>query len=114
MQNGLGGTMSGLPVFRLHPRRKQNQRDIRIMLKKPGKAPRRNKTNDPLIHLFGYISRSPDRLKLQMFDRLPFVNQFLKGINADAQVHVQIFLSDLPVAFGGLYAAGSHRLIGDE
>lgn len=53
-------------------------------------------------------------LEPQMFDRLPVVDQLLERIDADAQVHFQIFLRHLFVTRGGFDTAGNHRLVRDQ
>ena len=49
-----------------------------------------------------------------MLHRLPLVDQFLERVNADLQVYIEVTLGHLFIAFGGLDAAGGHRLVGDQ
>jgi hypothetical protein len=53
-------------------------------------------------------------LKSQMFDRLPVIDQLLKRIDADAQVHFQILLRDFFVTLCGFDAAADHGLVRDQ
>ncbi len=50
-------------------------------------------------------------LEAQMLDRLTVVDDLLERVDADAQVHIQIFLGDLLIARRGLDPAGCHRLV---
>ena len=49
-----------------------------------------------------------------MLDRLPVIDQLLERIDADAQVHFQIFLRHLFVTLCGFDAAADHRLVRDQ
>ena len=48
-----------------------------------------------------------------MFDGLPVVDQLLERVDADTQVHLQVFLGDHFVTLRGFDAAADHRLVGD-
>ena len=53
-------------------------------------------------------------LEPQMFDGLAVIDQLLERIDADAQVHFQIFLRDLCVTRRGFDAAADHGLVRDQ